>query len=288
MANLFFVLSFVLIVLLVNTISIKAIYSITFGRTEAFVIEDDGTARSVTAGGTIDEGETITLRTTVTESGSLLCELRIIQESGDITPFRDESCSGGNGLVESSYSNLPENQYSYRVSGSSSDDNNSSSGPSTPFTFTVGDGNSDQGASRSDVYINNENIIDPARMSIGVEVAQNSECSLNKPCIPFNPGQFDVYVYTFYDNNYDQFAHFPGSNLSKVVVFSDPSYFKWTPLFVEVKIDNNESPLPYYPTYDSCTTYLNPGEFKECKISIVPMKTQSLEQPGIKTNNNTY
>jgi hypothetical protein len=282
MSHLFFALSFVLITLIVNTISIQSIYSITFGKTEAFVTESDGTPRSVPVGGTINEGETITLRTPVSDADSLLCELRIIQESGDITPFRDEACSTGNGVVITSYSNLPEHTYNYRVSGTSSD-NDTQSQVSTSFTFTVADGNADQGASRSD-----DIDIEPAKLSIGVEVVQNSECSLNKTCITFYPEQFNVDVYTFYDNHYNRFSQFPGSNLSKVVVFSEPSYFEWTPLFVEVTIDNDELSLPYYPVYDSCITYLNPGEIKECKITMIPMKTESVGEEGTKTNNTTY
>ena len=134
----------------------------------------------------------------------------------------------------------------------------------------------------------------PAKFN--VKTVLSDECLSSLPCSTVEEKDVNEIVYMFSSstNKHSQASSFPGSNLSRQLVFDNDHDFMYGP--IQLEVDAEEHIYPQHPAvdkriwikieYHSCSIYLNAGEVGNCVVTIKPI-TSNIEKTSSNFTNST-
>ena len=120
-------------------------------------------------------------------------------------------------------------------------------------------------------------VLAPAKFTVKTQISD--ECLSSPTCKVIKERNVPEYVHKFVSgpNQYIQVSQFPGSNLSRILIFDDDSEFRYNDtLQVEASAYPNVNPSGggdyrlVNIEYNSCNVYIKPGQEINCIITIKP------------------
>ena len=125
----------------------------------------------------------------------------------------------------------------------------------------------------------------PAKFNVKTIISK--ECLSSSPCSTIKEKDIHeiVYVFSSTNNQHYKVSSFPGSNLSRHLIFDNDYDFKYGP--IQIEVDANQKVIPSISLdfktvlidieYNSCSTYLDAGEEVNCLVTVKPFNFTKLQ-----------
>jgi hypothetical protein len=132
----------------------------------------------------------------------------------------------------------------------------------------------------------------PAKFNVKTVISD--ECLSSSPCSTVEEKDVNerVFMFSSSTNKHSLASSFPGSNLSRQLVFDNDYDFMYGP--IQLEVDAEEHIYPKHPAvdkpiwikieYHSCSIYLNAGEVGNCIVTIKPI-TSNIEKTSSNLTN---
>jgi hypothetical protein len=137
--------------------------------------------------------------------------------------------------------------------------------------------------------ISSPHTLPPAKFTVKTQISD--ECLSSPLCKVITERDIteDVYEFISVSNKYNHVSNFPGSNLSRILIFDSDYYFRYglhqVEAFTDSKIfpkDNHGESIKVNIEYHNCSVYLKPGQEVNCIITIKPY-----DEPLVEKNSTT-